>query len=344
MAHPPSESHELLDESCLDFLVHELGLEIPRTYRYAQGIHEVQKRLILRYGDENIARVMDIFNSLLEDENNAAGLGDDGDVWRSWRHDYKMRGTDFANPGTPRFPGIILPPSGRQSGGRVNNPSQSTHGGDVGLLGRPDMSFGSSNLEPSSPSLDRGGDIREIGQDLIIKDLQLKKRNTLRKRISHRLLAILPLTKGKQHVPPPITDQNGQPQSSRPLLYNLDGACDEPDECASPHLVRNFSPTLQSPHSPSRSEMHSFDVSTRSPTHDSGASSELSSAKYESTVSSKDGFRSLTRDLIAPERVSAEGSTASSGLYGDFRPLDPPKFNPSSPVARRSSELPDQSV
>ncbi|KAI9828089.1 MAG: hypothetical protein M1832_003616 [Thelocarpon impressellum] len=100
---------EYNEEKCRDFLVHELGVEIPRFYRYAEGIHEVQKRIILRYGDENFAKAMGIFTHLLESDDNAAGLGDDGDLWRSWRHDYKLRGEDYANPGTPRFSGLILP-------------------------------------------------------------------------------------------------------------------------------------------------------------------------------------------------------------------------------------------
>ena len=78
------------DEDCHDFLTYELAYEIPIVFRYADGIHEVQKRLILRYGDENIARAMGVFQELLEDDD-ASGMGDDGDMWRSWRHDYKHR-------------------------------------------------------------------------------------------------------------------------------------------------------------------------------------------------------------------------------------------------------------
>lgn len=78
------------DEACRDFLTYELGNEIPTLFRYAEGIHEVQKRLILRYGDENMASAMGVFRELLEDDD-ASGLGDEGDIWRSWRHDHKYR-------------------------------------------------------------------------------------------------------------------------------------------------------------------------------------------------------------------------------------------------------------
>jgi hypothetical protein len=84
-------AQEFDEEAVRDFLVDELGLEIPRLYRYDQGIHEIHRRLITRFGDEHFARAMGIFQNLLEGEDNANGLGDDGDLYRSWRHDYKMR-------------------------------------------------------------------------------------------------------------------------------------------------------------------------------------------------------------------------------------------------------------
>ena len=127
---PPMLYEAYDDDECHDFLVYELGPEVPTFFRYAEGIHEVQKRLILRYGDENMARAMGVFKELLE-EDDASGLGDDGDLWRSWRHDHKhwrvscsnacIQGVtaceelliqvkeNFSNPGTPKFPGVILP-------------------------------------------------------------------------------------------------------------------------------------------------------------------------------------------------------------------------------------------
>lgn len=80
------------EQECRDFLAYELGEEIPILYRYREGIHEVQKRIILRYGDMNYGKAMKVFNQLLECDNCASGLGDAGDPWRSWRHDYKNRG------------------------------------------------------------------------------------------------------------------------------------------------------------------------------------------------------------------------------------------------------------
>ena len=79
------------EESCRDFLVDELGVEVARFYRYTEGIHEVQRRVMLRYGEKNYAKAMNNFYDLLEQEDNASGLGDEGDAWRSWRHDYTRR-------------------------------------------------------------------------------------------------------------------------------------------------------------------------------------------------------------------------------------------------------------
>jgi len=96
-------AHEFDEEAVRDFLVDELGLEIPRLYRYDQGIHEVHRRLITRFGDEHFARAMGVFQDLLENEDNANGLGDDGDLYRSWRYDYRMR--KVSRP----FPPFTLP-------------------------------------------------------------------------------------------------------------------------------------------------------------------------------------------------------------------------------------------
>ena len=84
------------EEACRDFLVHEIGVEIPRFYRYAEGIEEVRRRILLRYGDVGYAKALGIFTELLERDDNASGLGDDGDLWRSWRHDYKRRGVSIS--------------------------------------------------------------------------------------------------------------------------------------------------------------------------------------------------------------------------------------------------------
>lgn len=87
---PPQVLEAYDDDSCRDFLVYQLGYEIPSYFRYAEGIQEVHKRLSRHYGEQNIAQAMGVFRELLEHDA-ASGLGDDGDMWRSWRHDHKHR-------------------------------------------------------------------------------------------------------------------------------------------------------------------------------------------------------------------------------------------------------------
>lgn len=89
----PAEGEEhYSDDLCRDFIIYELGHQygIPQGFRYAQGIDQVRTRLMLRYGDANLDRAMGIFNEILEDDS-TTGLGDEGDVWRSWRHSYLHR-------------------------------------------------------------------------------------------------------------------------------------------------------------------------------------------------------------------------------------------------------------
>ncbi|KAI9821937.1 MAG: hypothetical protein M1827_002519 [Pycnora praestabilis] len=102
------------EEACRDFL-RELGTVIVRKFTYTAGRDLIHEQLILRYGDANIGDAIGVFKELLEDDD-ASGLGDDGDIYRSWRHEYKTCGLDFSSPGTPRFPNLILPAPRRRDG------------------------------------------------------------------------------------------------------------------------------------------------------------------------------------------------------------------------------------
>lgn len=99
---PQGQDISFDEERCRDFLVHELGIEIARSYRYSEGIHEVRRRVKKRFGDDDYVNVMRLFDELLESDDNAAGLGDDGDLWRSWRHEYKLHKDGLEIPGAPR--------------------------------------------------------------------------------------------------------------------------------------------------------------------------------------------------------------------------------------------------
>jgi hypothetical protein len=78
------------EESCRYFL-NEVGSRIVPFYPFGFGIEEVYSSILKRYGFENCADAVGIVQELLEDEQNARGLGDDGDIWRSWRHSWRHR-------------------------------------------------------------------------------------------------------------------------------------------------------------------------------------------------------------------------------------------------------------
>ncbi|KAI9836426.1 MAG: hypothetical protein M1819_001457 [Sarea resinae] len=83
---------EFDEDDCREFLQFQLGTEITRYFRYAEGVQEVKQRFVTRYGDTNTPKAMSIFYDVLRGENNASGLGDEGDIWRTWRHDFKLQG------------------------------------------------------------------------------------------------------------------------------------------------------------------------------------------------------------------------------------------------------------
>lgn len=52
---------------------------------------EVYGSIVDRYGAEGSPDVLSVLQELLEDDETANGLGDDGDIWRSWRHSWRHR-------------------------------------------------------------------------------------------------------------------------------------------------------------------------------------------------------------------------------------------------------------
>ena len=93
----PISSHNFNDDVCRDFINLQLGYKdrLPILYRYAQGIDEVRQRLILRFGDTNYNKAMGIFNSIMRDSR-ASGLGDEEDIWQSWRFSFLRCGVRFS--------------------------------------------------------------------------------------------------------------------------------------------------------------------------------------------------------------------------------------------------------
>jgi hypothetical protein len=81
----------IFDEECCRYFLREIGEQIVPFYPFTFGIDEVYTQLLQRYGEDWVADALSVLQDLLEAEDNANGLGDDGDIWRSWRHSWRHR-------------------------------------------------------------------------------------------------------------------------------------------------------------------------------------------------------------------------------------------------------------
>ena len=78
------------EESCRYFL-REVGERVVPAYPFDYGMEEVYSLILEKYGYQGIADAISVLQDLLEDDDVATGIGDDGDIWRSWRHHWKRR-------------------------------------------------------------------------------------------------------------------------------------------------------------------------------------------------------------------------------------------------------------
>lgn len=83
------------DEESCRFFLRELGQKVVQFYPFSVGMDEVFSQIVDRYGYEGAADAISVLQELLEDESTAAGAGDDGDIWRSWRHSWRHRNVGF---------------------------------------------------------------------------------------------------------------------------------------------------------------------------------------------------------------------------------------------------------
>lgn len=81
---------EFDEESCRFFL-RELGSKIVQFYPFSVGMDEVYTQILITYGQDGAADALSVLHELLEDDSVALGSGDDGDIWRSWRHSWRHR-------------------------------------------------------------------------------------------------------------------------------------------------------------------------------------------------------------------------------------------------------------
>lgn len=69
-----------------DFIALELGNveKLPSLVRYADGMLYLEEAVIERFGDSYVDRAIDIVFELIENKDNAGGLGDEGDPYAPW--------------------------------------------------------------------------------------------------------------------------------------------------------------------------------------------------------------------------------------------------------------------
>ncbi|RMZ90592.1 hypothetical protein DV736_g2186, partial [Chaetothyriales sp. CBS 134916] len=96
------------EESCRYFL-REVGERVVPAYPFGYGMEEVYSLILEKYGYAGIRDALSLLQELLEDDDVAAGVGDDGDIWRSWRHQWARRNRDPLNPYIPRIGRFVLP-------------------------------------------------------------------------------------------------------------------------------------------------------------------------------------------------------------------------------------------
>jgi hypothetical protein len=78
------------DESCRYFL-RQVGERVVHAYPFNYGMEEVYSLILENYGYDGIADAISLLGDLLEDDDLATGIGDDGDIWRCWRLHWRRR-------------------------------------------------------------------------------------------------------------------------------------------------------------------------------------------------------------------------------------------------------------
>lgn len=92
-AHHRRQIHEFgaFDEESCRWHVREAGKRVVRFYPFSSGIEEVYCLMLERCGLPGLPDAMSVIEEMLEKESVANGMGDDGDIFRSWRHNWRHR-------------------------------------------------------------------------------------------------------------------------------------------------------------------------------------------------------------------------------------------------------------
>ncbi|EXJ84114.1 hypothetical protein A1O3_04781 [Capronia epimyces CBS 606.96] len=105
---PPFEELGCFDEESCRYFLREVGRRVVPFYPFTFGMEEVYSLILERFGYPGIPDVTSVLQELLENDDVAGGFGDDGDIWRSWRHSWRHRNDDSLNPFIPKIGNFIL--------------------------------------------------------------------------------------------------------------------------------------------------------------------------------------------------------------------------------------------
>jgi len=69
-----------------DFIILELGVvdRLPSLVHYVDGMLYLEEAVTERFGASHVERAIDIVFELIENKDNAGGLGDEGDSYAPW--------------------------------------------------------------------------------------------------------------------------------------------------------------------------------------------------------------------------------------------------------------------
>ena len=82
---------ECFDEESARYFLREVGARVVPNYPFSYGMEEVNSLIVEEYGYDYVPDVWSVLQELLEEDDTASGLGDDGDVWRPWRYPWRHR-------------------------------------------------------------------------------------------------------------------------------------------------------------------------------------------------------------------------------------------------------------
>ncbi|KIW21547.1 hypothetical protein PV08_02127 [Exophiala spinifera] len=110
-AHYRNQIHEFgafNEESCR-WHIREAGMRVVPRYPFSCGIEEIYCLMLEQCGFPGLPDALSVIEDMLEQDGVADSMGDDGDIFRSWRHNWRHRNADSKDPFIPRIGSFVLP-------------------------------------------------------------------------------------------------------------------------------------------------------------------------------------------------------------------------------------------